>query len=72
VIFKNWISPGTIGAGGGFAVDHAVLVTFNNGSIFLVVNSDGVAGYQAGSDLIVRLDGAQHLDQFSDASFVTF
>jgi Ca2+-binding RTX toxin-like protein len=55
-----------------FAVDHARLVTFANTDIFVVVNSDGVDGYQAGSDLIVRLDGANHLDQFSSANFATF
>ncbi len=56
----------------GFAADHALLVTINNGQVFLVVNSDGVAGYQAGSDLVVRLDGAQHLDSFNSADFISF
>jgi hypothetical protein len=44
-------------------------VTFNNGSVFLVVTSYGTTGHQAGSDLIVRLNNAEHLDHISDANF---
>jgi hypothetical protein len=46
-------------------VDHAVLFTpddgLHAGDTFLLVNLDGVAGYQPGNDLVVQLVNAQNL-----------
>ena len=44
----------------------------NNGETYVVVNSDGVAGYQAGSDLVIRLDAANHMASFGTANFIVF
>jgi hypothetical protein len=47
-------------AASSLAIGHAAIFTAATGTLagaaFLLVNTDGVAGYQGGSDLIVRLD----------------
>jgi Ca2+-binding RTX toxin-like protein len=58
----------------GLVAHHAALFTADAGGFagwqFLVVDTNGTAGYQAGADLVVRLDDATHLDQFNAATFV--
>jgi VCBS repeat-containing protein len=53
----------------------AVLFTPDSGSlhghIFLVVDVNGVAGYQAGQDLVFDITGATNLGSLSIASFMT-
>jgi Ca2+-binding RTX toxin-like protein len=51
-------------------IHHAVLVTLTSTSeLFLVVDANGTAGYQAGEELVFKLDTPTHLDQLSTASF---
>lgn len=53
---------------------HAVLFTPTTGGLagqtFLVVDANGVAGYQAGQDLVFHLDGAVNLGSVGTANFV--
>jgi Ca2+-binding RTX toxin-like protein len=57
------------------AAFHAVLFAPDDGSLagelFLIVNADGVAGYQANADLVVHLESARHMGDFSAANFGT-
>jgi Ca2+-binding RTX toxin-like protein len=52
----------------------AVLFTANSGSLaghtFLVVDANGIAGYQAGADLVIELADATHLGNLSAANFI--
>jgi hypothetical protein len=41
------------------------------GHAFLIVDENGVAGYQAGQDLVIDITGATNLAQFSTADFAT-
>ncbi len=36
---------------------HAALATLDNGHIYLAIDANGSAGYQAGADLLIRMDG---------------
>jgi hypothetical protein len=51
----------------------AVLFTPSSGNLaghtFLVIDENGVAGYQAGQDIVIELNGATNLSQFSLANF---
>ena len=51
------------------AAHHAVLFTADSGNLsghtFLVVDVNGVAGYQAGQDIVIDLTGATHLNSLS-------
>jgi Ca2+-binding RTX toxin-like protein len=51
----------------------AVLYTPSAGNLsghtFLIIDENGVAGYQAGQDIVVELTGATNLSQFSVANF---
>jgi Ca2+-binding RTX toxin-like protein len=51
----------------------AVLFTPNAGNLsghtFLVIDENGVAGYQAGQDLVIELTGALNLSQLNTANF---
>jgi hypothetical protein len=38
--------------------------------VFMVADANGVAGYQARGDLVVRLNGATNLDRFTATTFV--
>jgi Ca2+-binding RTX toxin-like protein len=53
--------------------NHAVIVTFatgvHAGDTFLVVDGNGVAGYQWDRDLVVDLANGKHLDLLSTANF---
>ncbi len=49
--------------------NHAVVVTLDSGHTFLVVDANGVAGYQAGGDLVIAVDGMTGTLDTSD--FVT-
>ncbi len=40
------------------------------GQTFLVIDTNGVAGYQAGQDLVLHLDAAQNIGSLSTTSFV--
>ncbi len=55
-------------------VHDAVLFTPNSGTLmghtFLVVDANGIAGYQAGHDLVIELDGAAHLSSLSTTNFI--
>lgn len=56
------------------AGNHAVVFTPDSGDFagdtFLVVDANGVAGYQAGQDLVIELDHAAHLSQLKVADFI--
>ncbi len=47
----------------------ALLFTASDGTTYLVVDSNGTAGYQTGQDLLIRLDAATHLDALSTSTF---
>jgi Ca2+-binding RTX toxin-like protein len=55
------------------AANHAVLFTPDQGPLagktFLVVDTNGVAGYQAGEDVVIRLNHAAHLDLLDVTTF---
>jgi Ca2+-binding RTX toxin-like protein len=52
----------------------AVLFTPNSGTLkgahFLIVDWNGVAGYQANHDLVIRLDGPIHFNHFGTSDFI--
>jgi Ca2+-binding RTX toxin-like protein len=54
--------------------NHAVLFTARHGDhageMFLVIDANGTPGYQAGEDLVVRLDGAVHLGNLGVEDFI--
>jgi len=56
------------------AVGHAVLFTPTSGDLagrtYLVVEGNGVAGYQSAGDLVIELDGALHLANLTTANFI--
>ncbi len=56
------------------AAGHAVVFTASSGTLrhdtFLVVDANGVAGYQAGQDLVIHLDNPNHVEAISTATFV--
>jgi Ca2+-binding RTX toxin-like protein len=56
------------------AAHHAVLFTPDRGSLaghtFLIVDGNGIAGYQAGQDLVIQLDDATHLSSLSTGNFI--
>jgi hypothetical protein len=39
------------------------------GHTFLVVDANGIAGYQGGQDFVIQLNGATHLSSLSLADF---
>ena len=53
---------------------HAVLFTPDSGNLsgktFLVVDLNGVAGYQANADLVVQLTNAQHVGNIGVGDFI--
>lgn len=63
----------TIGAGQ-LAAHHAVLFTASSGSLaghtFLVVDGNGVAGYQSGADYVFELTSAANLNHLTTADFI--
>ena len=54
--------------------DHAVLFTPDSGDYvgetFLIVDANGIAGYQAGQDLVIAFDHTAHLDHFNLSNFI--
>ena len=56
------------------AIGHAVLFAPNSGTlaghIFLVVDANGTAGYQAHQDYVFDITGAAHLSSLSPADFI--
>jgi len=62
-----------IGAGQ-LAAGHAVLFIPQSGGyagdVFLIVDANGVAGYQAGQDFVFLLDQANHLSSLGAGSFI--
>jgi len=63
-----------IGAGQ-LGANHAVLFTATSGNLaghtFLIVDTNGVAGYQAGADLVIDVTGGSHLNGLSTSDFIT-
>ena len=57
------------------AAHDAVLFTADSGTLhghtFLVVDVNGVAGYQTGQDIVIDVTGGAHLSSLSTANFVT-
>lgn len=55
------------------AVNHAVIFKPNAGDFagdtFLVIDMNGVAGYQASDDIVIALTHARHINDFSAANF---
>jgi hypothetical protein len=39
------------------------------GHVLLVIDGNGIAGYQAGSDLVIELQGALHIESAGTANF---
>ncbi|HEX4295088.1 MAG TPA: bluetail domain-containing putative surface protein, partial [Rhizomicrobium sp.] len=64
-----------IGAGQ-LGANHAVLFTASSGNLaghtFLIVDTNGVAGYQAGQDLVIDVTGGHHLGTLSTSDFIGF
>jgi len=60
--------------GARLGANHAVLFTARHGDhageMFLVIDANGTPGYQAGVDLVVRLDGAVHLGNLGVEDFI--
>jgi hypothetical protein len=56
------------------AAHHAVLFTPSAGAhlgkTFLIVDANGVAGYQAGADLVILLGAASNLSGLTSSDFV--
>jgi len=63
-----------IGAGQ-LGANHAVLFTVGSGNLaghtFLIVDTNGVAGYQAGQDLVIDVTGGHHLGSLGTSDFIT-
>ncbi|HTT96752.1 MAG TPA: bluetail domain-containing putative surface protein, partial [Rhizomicrobium sp.] len=63
------IGSGQLGA------DHAVLFKVTSGSLsghtFLIVDQNGVAGYQSGGDLVIDVTGGLHLTNLNTGDFTT-
>ncbi|MGH6871316.1 MAG: calcium-binding protein [Rhizomicrobium sp.] len=72
VFFDDDMSAAVDGAH--LAVNHAVLFTPTTGDLagrtYLVVEANGVAGYQSAGDLVIQLDSALHTANFSAATFI--
>ncbi|MGH6870988.1 MAG: bluetail domain-containing putative surface protein [Rhizomicrobium sp.] len=55
--------------------DHAVLFTASAGdeagNTFLIIDQNGVAGYQFDGDIVIQLTGSAHLANLSAADFLT-
>lgn len=64
---SSLLNAGVFGAG------HAVLVTPNSGGLaaktFLVVDANGMDGYQPGEDFVIRLANLRNVDDFGLDSF---
>ena len=64
------VAPGRLGA------YHAVLFTADSGDLsgttLLIVDTNGKAGYQAGSDLVIELQAAVHLSGLGAEDFTYF
>jgi Ca2+-binding RTX toxin-like protein len=62
-----------VGAGE-LGASHAVLFTPDAGELagwtFLVIDDNGVAGYQASQDLVIHLQNAKNMVDFSDLNFI--
>ncbi len=58
---------------GRLAANHAALFAPDAGGyagqLFLVIDTNGVAGYQTQQDLVIRLESPQHIDQFAMGNF---
>jgi Ca2+-binding RTX toxin-like protein len=71
VFFDDDMSAAINGAH--LAVHHAVLFTPTSGDYdgktFLIVEANGVAGYQSAGDLVIELNGASHLSSLSTSNF---
>jgi hypothetical protein len=56
------------------ADDHAVVFNPNGGDLaahrFLIIESGGAAGYQAGQDYVVRVTNAHNLNSLSTDNFI--
>ncbi len=52
-----------------FEAHHAVLVNTPHGGQYLVIDADGVAGYTAGTDMLIQLKGGTNLDAIDTSSF---
>jgi Ca2+-binding RTX toxin-like protein len=54
--------------------NHAMVFTASGGDLrhdtFLVIDANGQAGYQPGSDLVIRLDNANHIQDLSTSTFI--
>jgi Ca2+-binding RTX toxin-like protein len=59
---------------GHFGAHHAVLFRpsagADAGKTFLVIDGNGVAGYQANGDFVIQLDGASHLASLGAGDFI--
>lgn len=60
---------------GQLGIDHAVLFAPDSGGLagklFLIIDGNGQAGYQADADLVVLLQSAKHMNEFDAGNFGT-
>jgi hypothetical protein len=56
------------------AANHAVLFTPDSGSeagnVYVIVDANGVAGYQVDQDFVFQVDGGHHMSALSAADFI--
>jgi hypothetical protein len=64
----------TAALSGHLLAGHVELFTASTGSLaghtYLVVDANGVAGYQAGQDYVIELTSATHLGQLTTTAFI--
>jgi Ca2+-binding RTX toxin-like protein len=51
-------------------IHDALLFSATDGYTYLVIDANGVAGYQDNQDLVIRLVSPQHLDSLSTSTFI--
>ncbi|HEX2592697.1 MAG TPA: bluetail domain-containing putative surface protein [Rhizomicrobium sp.] len=60
---------GTVLDAAHFGIAHAALATVGTHT-YLAIDANGIAGYQAADDLLIRIDGATNMGSFSTANFI--
>lgn len=66
----NYANLASIADAGHLGAYHALLFDASDGHTYLVIDSNGAAGYQVDQDMIIRLDSAVHLDSLSTGNFI--
>jgi Ca2+-binding RTX toxin-like protein len=66
----DYANLASIADAGHLAAHHALLFDGSDGHTYLVIDSNGTAGYQVNQDMVIRLDSAAHLDSLSTGNFI--